>query len=197
LVYKRIGWFSTAGNYIHDARTQDEYQYIGGSWRQILPETPGSAPYYGTCSTAAATAVKVVWTTNSESFVLQAGVEVTVNFTVTNTAASPTLNVNGTGAKPIYYRNAAITAGTLAANRVYMFVYDGTQWELVGDIDTNTTYSTLTQALVDTGTETTGKLISAKILKDSIDKKAVAYASASAALTASTASPTTLCLFPE
>lgn len=32
----------------------------------------------------------------------------------------------------------------------------------------NTTYSTLTQAIVDTGTETTGKLITAKITRDSI-----------------------------
>jgi hypothetical protein len=29
----------------------------------------------------------------------------------------------------------------LAANRTYEFVYNGTQWELIGDLDTNTTYS--------------------------------------------------------
>ena len=57
---------------------------------------------------------------------------------MTNTAASPTLNVNGTGAKPIVYRGSAIAAGYLAANRVYEFVYDGTNYALVGDIDTNT-----------------------------------------------------------
>lgn len=61
-----------------------------------------------------------------------------VRFTVTNTAANPTLNVNGTGAKAIRYRNAAISAGYLAANRTYMFVYDGSYWQLVGDLDTNT-----------------------------------------------------------
>ena len=94
--------------------------------------------HFGSCSTAAATAAKVVSVTG---FTLATGAEVTVRFTVTNTAASPTLNVNNTGAKAIVYRNAAISAGSLAANRVYKFVYDGTNYELIGDLDTNTTYS--------------------------------------------------------
>lgn len=96
--------------------------------------------HYGTCSTAAGTAAKTVSLT---SFTLATGARITIKFTVTNTAASPTLNVNGTGAKPIVYRGSAISAGYLAANRVYEFVYDGTNYALVGDIDTNTntTYS--------------------------------------------------------
>ena len=94
--------------------------------------------HFGKCSTEAGTAAKVVSVAN---FVLATGAEVTVQFTVTNTAASPTLNVNNTGAKAIVYRNAAISAGYLAANRVYKFVYDGTNYELIGDIDTNTKYT--------------------------------------------------------
>jgi len=91
--------------------------------------------HYGTCSTAAATVEKVV---DCPGFVILSGAKITVRFSVTNTAANPTLNVNGTGAKPIYYRNAAISAGYLAANRIYTFVYDGAQYELVGDVNTNT-----------------------------------------------------------
>lgn len=98
---------------------------------------------YGTCSTAAATAAKVV---DCTGFALITGAEITVKFTVTNTAANPTLNVNNTGAKAIYYRGAAISAGYLAANRTYTFRYNGTQYELVGDIDTNTTYSDMKAA---------------------------------------------------
>ena len=94
--------------------------------------------HYGTCSTAAGTAAKTVSLTG---FTLATGARVCVKFTVTNTASSPTLNVNSTGAKSIMYRGSAISAGYLAANRVYEFVYDGTDWELIGDIDTNTTYS--------------------------------------------------------
>jgi hypothetical protein len=92
--------------------------------------------YYGSCSTAAGTAAKTVEITG---FKLTTGVRVVVKFTVTNSAASPTLNVTSTGAKAIYYRSAAITAGYLAANRTYEFVYNGTQYELVGDLDTNST----------------------------------------------------------
>ena len=91
--------------------------------------------HYGTCSTAAATAAKTVSCTG---FTLVTGAEITIRFTVTNTAASPTLNVNNTGAKAIVYRNAAISAGYLAANRVYKFVYDGTNYELIGDVNTDT-----------------------------------------------------------
>lgn len=92
---------------------------------------------YGTCSTAAGTAAKVV---ACSGFALITGAEITVKFTVTNTAANPTLNVNNTGAKAIYYRGAAITASYLAANRTYTFRYNGTQYELVGDIDTSDNY---------------------------------------------------------
>ena len=93
--------------------------------------------HYATCSTAAATAAKTVVLAG---FALATGARVLVKFTVTNNAANPTLDVNGTGAKPIQYRGAAIAAGTLAANRTYEFVYTGAQYELVGDVDTNTTY---------------------------------------------------------
>ena len=93
--------------------------------------------HYATCSTAAATAAKTV---ALSGFALATGARVLVKFTVTNSAANPTLDVNGTGAKPIQYRGAAIAAGTLAANRTYEFVYTGAQYELVGDVDTNTTY---------------------------------------------------------
>ena len=86
---------------------------------------------YGTCSTAAATAAKTVACTG---FALVTGAEITVKFTVTNTASSPTLNVNSTGAKSIYYNGEAISAGHLAANRTYTFRYNGTRWDLVGAV---------------------------------------------------------------
>ena len=120
--------------------------------------------HYGTCSTAAATAAKTVTCTG---FTLATGAKVIVKFTVTNTAASPTLNVNSTGAKAIYYKGAAISAGYLAANKVYSFIYDGTNYVLIGDVDTNTntTYSTgtastagLTKLYTGTGTATDGTM---------------------------------------
>lgn len=93
---------------------------------------------YATCATAAGTAAK---TATISGFTLTTGIHVFVKFTVTNTAAvaSLTLNVSGTGAKAMKYRGGNLPAvGTLSASRVYEFIYDGTNWELVGDLDTNT-----------------------------------------------------------
>lgn len=103
---------------------------VGGTNYDLV----GSA-FYGTCSTAAGTAAKTVVVDGS--FTLYTGATVTVKFTKTNTAANPTLNVDSTGAKAIYYNGAAITAGYLKANKVYSFVYNGTQWDFIGDIDTD------------------------------------------------------------
>ena len=94
----------------------------------------GNVSWFTTCSTAAGTAAKVA---ALSGFKLATGSEVTVKFTATNTAANPTLNVNNSGAKAIRYNNAAISAGSLKANKFYRFVYDGSYWQFVGDIDVN------------------------------------------------------------
>ena len=98
---------------------------------------------FGTCSTAAATAAKTVSITKG-TFSLEAGVRVSVKFSNANTADTPTLNVSNSGAKYIFHKGAKITTGVnkkLLAG-VCDFIYDGTQWHLIGNyIDTNTTYS--------------------------------------------------------
>ena len=99
--------------------------------------------HYAVCSTAAATAAKTV---NLTGFVLEIGARILVRFDTTNTAVSPTLNVNGTGAKAIRYKNATVTASVLAAKSIREFVYDGAYWQIVGDLDTNTTYGVFTKA---------------------------------------------------
>lgn len=96
--------------------------------------------YYATCSTAAATAAKEA-TISGQTFNLVTGARVIVKFTYANSAASSTLDVNETGAKPIYYNGAAIGKSVTDANGTYEFVYNGTQWELIGDLDTNTSPS--------------------------------------------------------
>ena len=89
---------------------------------------------YGTCSTIAGTTIKQV-TVNNNSFTLEEGAIVTVKFTITNEASNPTLKVNSTSAKPIYYKGAAIQSGYLQANKLYTFIYNGTQYQVIGDID--------------------------------------------------------------
>ena len=83
------------------------------------------------------TSAATTFTADLDKFELFKGVTIAVKFGVTNNA-SATLNINGTGAKAIYYEGAAITASKLKAKHTYIFTYNGTQWELVGDLDTNT-----------------------------------------------------------
>ena len=80
---------------------------------------------FGTCSTAAGTAAKA---TSITGFSLYSGVVVCIQFSNNNTASSPTLNVSGTGAKPIY-TNGVRYAYWLAGATV-TFVYDGSNWRV-------------------------------------------------------------------
>ena len=93
---------------------------------------------YGTCSTSAGVVAKQV-TVNNNSFTLEEGVIVIIKFTVTNTASNPTLNVNSTGAKAIYYKGSAIQAEYLQANEYYTLIYNGIQYQIIGDIDPSPT----------------------------------------------------------
>ncbi len=85
---------------------------------------------YGVCSTSGSTAAKTV---SCAGFNLATGAEITVKFNNTNTSTNPTLNVNGTGAKAIYYKGVTVPSGYIVANGMYTFRYNGTQWEYVGD----------------------------------------------------------------
>ena len=97
---------------------------------------------YGYCETAAATAAKTV--TVGGTFTLATGAFVIVKFKYANTASSPTLNVNGTGAKPIYqYGTTKVSTSSTTtgwtAGAVQLLVYDGSGW--IRDFWSNTTYS--------------------------------------------------------
>lgn len=119
----------------------------------------GSATRYVVCGTAAGTATKeIVLSTCKDYSVIPTGTVVYVEFTNTNTAAVANLafqakgpvsgssgNSNIGSAAGIKYRGANLpSAGTLAANRIYTFVYDGTNWELIGDLDTTVSKTTTT-----------------------------------------------------
>lgn len=56
-----------------------------------------------------------------------------VKFTNTNTGAS-TINVNGLGAKSIFYNGVALIAGEIVASTAYSLLYDGTQFHLIGSV---------------------------------------------------------------
>lgn len=84
---------------------------------------------FGSCSTASATAEKVV---SLDNFELTTGATILITFTNANTATSPTLNVNSTGAKALYFKDGVAVDSThsfnVQANETIEFYYNGTNW---------------------------------------------------------------------
>ena len=123
---------------------------------------------YGTCSTGAGTAAKVVTMSNFDTLI--AGMTIHVYFTYSNTAASPTLNVNSKGSKPIYKYGTTVPGTTAAtswqAGSIVSFTYNTTAnssgcWMMndhLDDTNTNTTYSASTVSI---GSASTGTAIPA------------------------------------
>lgn len=95
-----------------------------GTW-QTPPNT--ITGWYGTCSTTASTSEKAV---TCSGYTLNTGNIIGVYFSTANTAATPTLNVNSTGAKSIYVGNMPPTSTTnvlkWSAYTMIYFMYDGT-----------------------------------------------------------------------
>jgi hypothetical protein len=88
--------------------------------------------HYAVCYTSGSTAAK---TASLSNFRLVIGARVTVRFNYANTATNPTLNVNATGAKPIYYKNRNIPAWLIPQYAVLELVYSGSYWYVAGVID--------------------------------------------------------------
>lgn len=83
---------------------------------------------YGTCTTEAATIEKEV---SLGDYNLEKNGIISVKFT-NAVPASATLNVNSKGAKSIFYKGAAIVANVIRAGDTATFMYDGTQYHLLG-----------------------------------------------------------------
>lgn len=127
---------SSGKNKLYRRKMSKVYNYIKGKLDSVYP-------FYGVCDTAEATVAKTVTISGFPS-TLRAGIQVTIKFTNKSGVASATLNVNGTGAKPIYrYGTTAVSTGTTTsgwvAGAVQTFTYDGTGW--VREYWNNTTYS--------------------------------------------------------
>ena len=86
--------------------------------------------HYAICTTEAANPAKAV---SSEGFELSTGAQIIVKFTTSNVASEPTLSVNSGEAIDIYYGGSAIPADYIEAGKSYLFTYNGTQFDLIGD----------------------------------------------------------------
>ena len=103
-----------------------------------ISEGDSTRIFRATCPTAAATAAKVATLqTSDRNFSLTTGVRVAVTFQYGNSAATPTLNVNNTGAKNIVVSTEVnnIAAGngttfnTWGAYETIIFTYNGSYWK--------------------------------------------------------------------
>lgn len=95
------------------------------------------ATAYGVCTTASDAVIKEVTIPSNQFGGLVEGSRVSVCFLSANTASDITLKVNESEAKPCNWNGYGIS-GLLKAYTVYDFIYDGTQWRLVGGVDTDT-----------------------------------------------------------
>lgn len=92
-----------------------------------------------TCSTAGSTSAKEV--TMGTTFDLVAEATILVKFanaiTVANATlkvATPTVQMADAVAKPIFYCGAALGANLVKAGMTVMMRYDGTNWNIIGDL---------------------------------------------------------------
>lgn len=82
---------------------------------------------YAICTTSATTAAKVATVQNNHAFSLVEGETIHVYFKYSNTASSPTLNINNTGAKPIRQHGSTAPVGWGSAWRdqsIISFTYN-------------------------------------------------------------------------
>ena len=116
-----------------DGSTTTSYLSKKGTWE--TPSIPKQSTWYGTCSTTDSTAQKDVTCSGYE---LTTGNIIGVYFSTANTAATPTLNINSTGAKSIYVGNSAPN-GTInvlkwSTYTMVYFIYDGTGYRYITSV---------------------------------------------------------------
>lgn len=124
--------------------------------------------WYGTCSTAAATAEKVV-TTASGDFKLETGNIVYVLFTYAS-CTNATLNVDGKGAKNIkIVGNNNVSTYHWSPNEVVGLVYDGTYFRVLDGGIASTTYYGVTKLSSSTSSTSTNAAATPSAVKAAYD----------------------------
>ena len=129
---------------------------------------PFDKPYFGTCSTAAATQIKVV---SCAGFELKTGSRIAVQFTYSNTASQPKLNVNGTGDKFICgIDGTSVITGIWREKETIDFVYDGSWWIALGCLYATTSEYGLTKLSSSTVSTSTTLAATASAVKRAYDR---------------------------
>jgi hypothetical protein len=98
-----------------------------------------SGAMFGTSTTVAATAIKVVTLQSSfmtnPVFMRQIGSTIVIRFTHSDTSTAVTqLAVHGTPAAPVIYEGANVSREMIGANQDHIFTFDGTSWKLLNPV---------------------------------------------------------------
>lgn len=146
-----------------------------------LSEIGGSSTYvYGTCSTGAATGTKTVTLPDSYSnFTVSTGSIVAVKFTYTNTVASTSLKLSVAGVTAqIKYLNTTFPSNQhWTAGSVVEFIYDGSAWQVLGNIRDNLGSDTKVAQTITTTNSTYPLLFSATANKSTSSADAARFSS--------------------
>lgn len=140
LTASRVLVSNSSGKVAVSSITSEQLRYLNGVTSSIqtqLNTIKANCIYRGVCSTSANTAAKTV--SVDSNFTLTAGVFVAIRFEQMNAASNPTLNVNDTGAKAIFYRGAAWETSQDPARQydTILMTYDGTQWMISALLEPN------------------------------------------------------------
>ena len=121
-----------------------DFVYVDSAW-QLVGELDtntdtvfSTADIHGTCETDGSAVAKTVTISGYEE---EDYGRVCITFKNTNTASSPTLQVNNNSAYPIKYNNTNIVSGQLKANHTYDFILilsgstaNDWYWQVVGEL---------------------------------------------------------------
>lgn len=144
--------YSSAGNYMLIGKGTLENVITG---KGLATKSDIPKVFYGTSATGATTAAKVVVCEEFTEADLVAGTRITVYFTNANTYnGQATLNINGTGAKNIYYNGTTTNARYMwVAGESVEFIYNGTQWATINGGLATTTYYGVTKLATSAGSD--------------------------------------------
>lgn len=146
ILYQSICWIKdTKQQWTHgqlynlDSLTEEDVKTING--QSVIGEgniqtAVAYAEYSGTSTDVVVT---TIYGHFPEELTSGARVSVKIENSITSIA---TLNVNGTGAKKVYYKGSSLASGTINRYNTYDFVYDGSFYRVIGiNTDTDTHYT--------------------------------------------------------
>ena len=128
----KTGYSQNGKNY--PVQLSNEKMYVNVPWDGV---------WFGVCGSKKADVAKIV---DASGFQLNEGIRITVYFTWGNTAENITLNVGGTGAKSVLYKNNPAPSDFIQAECGIDMVYYAGAWRIIGGFSEAFPSRTLTQS---------------------------------------------------